>query len=285
MRIDAHHHLWQYDPVEYGWIDDSMSALRRDFTFAELEREAAAAGVSATVAVQARQSLEETNWLLHVAATSNLIRGVVGWGPIAAPGFQTFLDAMKTEPLLKGLRHVVQGEPKGFLHGEAFNAGIAMMESTGLVYDLLIFAHQLEEAVQFVDRHPRQQFVLDHIAKPAIAKGEYGPWHDAIGELALRDNVVCKLSGMVTEAHWTDWTPDNLKRYADRVLEVFGPSRLMVGTDWPVMTVACPYRQWWDVVEQWLEPLSSSERSLVEGEVAARIYRLDIPTALRKETA
>jgi L-fuconolactonase len=275
MRVDAHHHLWRYEPVEYGWIDDSMAVLQRDFLVGDLEREAAAAGVDATVAVQARQTLEETEWLLGLAAESQVIRGVVGWAPIATPEFARELERLREQPLLKGLRHVVQGEPEGFLDGQAFNDGVAALEPAGLVYDVLIFARQLAEATRFVDRHPRQPFVLDHIAKPAIASGEFALWSAGIGELARRENVVCKVSGMVTEADWSAWTPDGLKRYFDRVLEVFGPQRLMIGTDWPVVNVACTYAGWWGVVEEWMKPLSAAERSLVEGDVAARVYGLD----------
>jgi L-fuconolactonase len=275
MRIDAHHHLWKYDPVEYGWIDSSMALLQRDFLASDLEREAAAAGVDATVAVQARQTLEETEWLLGIAAESKLIRGVVGWASIASPGFARELETLQQQPLLKGLRHVVQGEPDGFLDGIAFNDGITMLEPTGLVYDILIFARQLVEATRFVDRHPKQQFVLDHIAKPAIATGEYALWSAGISELAKRENVSCKVSGMVTEADWSTWTSDELKRYFDRVLELFGPKRLMIGTDWPVVNVASSYQHWWHVVEAWMKPLSAAERSLMRGEVAASIYKLD----------
>jgi L-fuconolactonase len=275
MRVDAHHHLWKYDAMEYAWIDGSMAVLQRDFLSGELEREAVAAGVDATIVVQARQTIEETEWLLGIAAESEMIRGVVGWAAIASPGFARELETLRQQPLLKGLRHVVQGEADGFLDGSAFNDGIAMLEQTGLAYDLLIFARQLTEAVRFVDRHPRQQFVLDHIAKPAIASGEFELWSAAIGELAKRENVVCKISGMVTEAHWTAWTSDDLKRYFDHVLEVFGPQRLMIGTDWPVVNVGSSYSGWWKVVEGWLEPLSEVERRLMEGEVAARVYKLD----------
>jgi L-fuconolactonase len=275
MRVDAHHHLWKYDPVEYGWIDGSMAVLQRDFLPGDLEREAAAARVDATVAVQARQTLEETDWLLDIAAKSTLIRGVVGWAPIASSGFARELDRLLAQPLLKGLRHVVQGEPEGFLDGKSFNDGIALLRQTGLVYDVLIFARQLAEAVRFVDRHPQQQFVLDHIAKPSITAGEYAMWSAGIGELAKRENVACKVSGMVSEADWATWTADGLKRYFDRVLEAFGPDRLMVGTDWPVVNVASSYTHWWHIVEAWMAPLSAAERGLMEGGVAAQVYNLN----------
>jgi L-fuconolactonase len=272
--VDAHHHLWRYSAAEYGWIDGSMAALQRDFLVPELERELKAAGVGACVAVQARQTLEETEWLLGLAEQSAVIRGVVGWAEIAGEGFAAELERLCARPLLKGLRHVAQAEPAGFLDGGDFNRGIAAMLDPGLIYDVLIVARQLEEATRLVDRHPQQVFVLDHIAKPEIARGEIDGWSRGIQELARRENVSCKLSGMVTEADWGAWTPEGLRPYFDVVLEAFGARRLMVGSDWPVMTVACSYQRWWDVVEGWLAELSSEERAEVEGGVAERVYRL-----------
>ena len=276
MRVDAHHHLWRYTPEEYGWIDDTMQALRRDFMPEDLEREALAAGVQATVAVQARQTVAETAWLLQLAAQSELIRGVVGWLPIAADDFPSALERFDAGPLLKGLRHVVQGEPAGFLDGAEFNRGIAALRGTGLVYDVLIFAGQLAEATRFVDRHPQQQFVLDHIAKPEIAAGELEIWSKGIRELARRENVVCKVSGMVTEADWSQWSPASLKPYFDTVLEAFGPARLMAGSDWPVLTVACTYPRWWQTIAEWIAPLSATECEEIESGTAIRTYKLQV---------
>ena len=276
MRVDAHHHLWRYTPEEYGWIDDTMQALRRDFMPEDLEREALTAGVEATVAVQARQTVAETAWLLQLAAQSELIRGVVGWLPIAADDFPSALERFDAGPLLKGLRHVVQGEPAGFLDGAEFNRGIAALRGPGLVYDVLIFAGQLAEATRFVDRHPQQQFVLDHIAKPEIAAGELEIWSKGIRELARRENVVCKVSGMVTEADWSQWSPASLKPYFDTVLEAFGPARLMAGSDWPVLTVACTYPRWWQTIAEWIAPLSATECEEIESGTAIRTYKLQV---------
>jgi L-fuconolactonase len=274
MKIDAHHHLWRYTPEEFDWIDDRMQVLRRDFLADDLRRELESAGVEATVAVQARQTLEETQWLLATAAANNLIRGVVGWAPIAADDFSATLDQLRENSLLKGLRHVVQGEPDGFLDEPKFNRGIASIADSGLVYDILIYARQLEEAIRFVDRHPKQSFVLDHIAKPEIAANQFEPWNRWIRELSRREHVVCKLSGMVTEANWAEWTPEALRPYFEAVLEAFGPSRLMFGSDWPVLTVACSYQRWQQTVFQWIAPLTQAERSEIEGDVAARVYQI-----------
>jgi L-fuconolactonase len=275
MRVDAHHHLWEYDPVDYAWIDESMRPLQRDFLPPDLEDEAAGAEVDATIAVQARQTVDETYWLLDQAAVSPLIRGVVGWAPIAHPLFPEILPALSINPLLKGLRHVVQAEPDGFLDDPAFNAGIATLADTGLVYDILIFARQLAEATRFVDRHPNQSFVLDHIAKPDIKNDGFAFWDRTIRELALRPNVTCKLSGMVTEADWATWTTAQLQPYFDTVLEAFTPARLMAGSDWPVLTVASTYTQWWATLDTWLAPLTPTERAQIEGETATRIYHLE----------
>ena len=275
MRVDSHHHLWRYTPEEYGWIDDSMSPLKRDFLPRDLHLEAAAVGIEASIVVQARQTFEETVFLLHQAATYGFIRGVVGWAPIATDNFLAILESVSHNPLLKGLRHVVQAEPDGFFDAPAFNRGIASLLPTGLVYDLLIFARQLPEATRFVDRHPRQSFVLDHIAKPDIKANSFASWNASIRELARRPNVACKLSGMVTEANWHTWSPAQLQPYFDTVLEAFGPSRLMFGSDWPVLNVACTYSQWHETVATWLAPLPPAERSQIEGETAARIYSLN----------
>jgi len=274
MRVDAHHHLWRYDAGEYGWIDEPMRALRRDFLPGDLEHEMQAAGVDAAIVVQARQTMEETRWLLELAKESRVIRGVVGWAAIAAEDFAAVVEEFAEEPLLKGLRHVVQAEPEGFLDGAEFNRGVAAMRGTGLVYDVLVYAPQLEKVTRFVDRHPEQMFVLDHMGKPAIARDGFATWAWDFRELARRENVVCKVSGMVTEADWEQWKAEDLERYFDVAVEAFGTSRLMVGSDWPVLTVACRYGQWWETVGQWMGRLTAEERAQIEGGVAARVYRL-----------
>lgn len=278
MRIDTHHHCWHYSSDEYGWIDDRMRALRRDFMPTDLECELELAEVQATIAVQARQTLEETSWLLDLAASNRFIQGVVGWAPITVKDFPKVLDILRQSPKLKGLRHVVQGEPDGFLDCAEFNHGISAMRDTGLVYDLLIFARQLAEATRFVSRHPHQIFVLDHIAKPCISSNQFAAWDSEIRGLAVHNNVFCKLSGMVTEADWNRWSPEDLRPYFETVLDAFGPSRLMAGSDWPVLTLACSYQRWWKTVEAWIAPLSRSERADIEGGVAARIYQITSET-------
>ena len=276
LRIDAHHHLWAYRPDEFGWIDDAMAALRRDFTAQDLSLEMEGAGIHAAVAVQARQSLEETYWLLRETAAQPRIAGVVGWAPIASEHFPEVLEELREYGRLVGLRHIVQAEPAGFLDGEDFHRGIALLEPAGLTYDLLITESQIDEAVRFVDRHPYQRFVVDHCAKPRIAAGELEPWRTKMRALALRPNVSCKISGLVTEANWASWTLDDLRPYLDTALNAFGPARVMAGSDWPVCRVAASYLQWWDTLRTYTESLSESERVALYGDVAQRFYRLSI---------
>jgi L-fuconolactonase len=274
-KIDAHHHLWQYDKKNYGWIDQNMRVLRRDFLPADLETEMRSAGMDGAVAVQARQTLSETAWLLDLADQSSFIRGVVGWAPIASENFSADLDHLHSCRKLKGLRHVIQDEPDdNFILDPSFNRGIARLKDTGLVYDILIFERHLPAAIHFVDRHPRQTFVLDHVAKPRIRERVMDPWRCNIAELAKRDNVYCKISGMVTEADWVGWRQEDLWPYLEVVLKVFGPQRLMVGSDWPVCLLATSYIGWFEVLNDFLGKLAVTERERIFGGTASEVYGL-----------
>jgi L-fuconolactonase len=274
-RIDAHHHLWRYSKEEYGWITGNMAAIARDFLPQDLQQALTSSGIQGSIAVQARQSLEETQSLLDFAQQFDVIRGVVGWAPIAGPEFPAVLDHLKNFRKLKGLRHVVQDEPDdAFLLRPDFNAGIALLKQYGFVYDILIFERQLPAAISFVDRHPSQIFVLDHIAKPRIRARELEPWRANIRELARRENVFCKLSGMVTEADWARWRPRNLQPYFDVVLEAFGPQRLMAGSDWPVCLLAATHQNWFSTLREFISPLSIAEQDMILGGVATHVYSL-----------
>lgn len=273
-KIDAHHHLWRYSTEEYGWIDDAMTALRRDFLPLDLAEATHAAGVEGTVVVQASQTLEETQWLLDLAEESELIQGVVGWVPLVEE-VEAALEQFEGRTKLKGLRHVVQGEPdENFILREDFNRGIRTLEKTGLIYDILIFERHLPQTIEFVDRHPHQRFVLDHVAKPRIREDVLEPWSKHMRELARRENVWCKVSGMVTEADWKRWSLEGLRPYLDVVVEAFGPQRLIAGSDWPVCLVASGYKQWFDALEEYFSGFSPQERAAVFAETAERVYRL-----------
>lgn len=276
QRVDAHFHLWHYSEADYGWIGDSMQALRRDFLPNHLNAEMGRAGIDAAVAVQARQTLEETHWLLRMAREHPFIAGVVGWVPIANPEFPRCLEELIADSHLKGLRHVLQDEPDDawMLRGD-FQRGLAALAGTGLVYDILIFERHLPFAIQFVDRNPSQVFVLDHLGKPAIRSGRLSGWREQLRELARRPNVCCKLSGMVTEADWQRWSLGDLRPYVETALECFGADRLLAGSDWPVCTLASSYTQWWQTLGELLAPLSSGEREKILGGNAARVYRLE----------
>lgn len=275
MIIDAHHHFWKYNASEFGWIPDDWNHIQRDFVPADLEAEIRTAGVDGVISVQARQTLEETRWLLELAAEHEFIQGVVGWVPLADLRLKDELDLLAANKKLRGVRHVVQGESDPeFLLRPAFEAGIRALREYGLAYDILIFEHQLEQAIRFVDRHPEQVFIVDHIAKPAIAKGLLNPWSKLLLELGQRENVGCKLSGMVTEADPKNWTPESLTPYFEVALEAFGPQRILYGTDWPVCLAGVSYTNWLTTVQTALMSLSESERSAIFADNAKRFYSL-----------
>lgn len=274
-RIDAHHHLWRYTPEEYGWISERMGVLRRDFLPEDLKPLLDRAGIGGAVLVQARQTLQETDWLLEQAEEAPWIRGVVGWAPIASPEFPEIIKDLQQKRKLKGLRHLIQDEPDDeFILDGAFNRGMRAMRDSGLVYDIVIHARHLQPTLKFVEMHPDQPFVLDHCAKPVIVKDEREPWASRMLELARRPNLVCKISGLVTEADWQRWTPAQLEPYWQVVLEAFGPERLLFGSDWPVALLASEYQRWVDTVSEWTAQLSASEREAIWGGNAVRVYSL-----------
>ncbi len=275
MVIDAHHHFWNYTPKEYGWISEEMKVLRRGFGPEDLRREIAAAGVDGVVSVQARQTVEETRWLLELAAANDFIRGVVGWVPLVSPDVNRDLERFASDRKLKAVRHVLQDEPDDdYALRDDFNRGIAALRQFNLRYDILIFERQLPQAIRLVDRHPEQVFIVDHLAKPKIKEGEIAPWRDGIKELARRGNVFCKVSGMATEADWKRWTPAQLQPYFDATVEAFSPRRLMFGSDWPVCLVACEFGRWVRTVREFAAGLSAAEQGRLFGGTAIEAYGL-----------
>lgn len=277
MRIDAHQHFWSYSAAEYPWIGKGMERLAHDHLPADLAPLAAAEGIGGSVAVQARQSLEESHWLLELADASPLIRGVVGWVDLRSTHVEDQLRAFAEHPKFVGVRHVVQDEPDPrFLLGDSFLHGIGKLATFGLTYDLLLYPQQLPAAAEFVGRFPEQPFVLDHLAKPRIKAGELDPWRQDLKALAAHGNVLCKLSGMVTEAAWQGWKRADFIPYLEVALETFGPKRLMIGSDWPVCTLAAGYPDTIGIVRDFLASLAAAEREAIEGGNAARFYALDV---------
>jgi L-fuconolactonase len=275
VRIDSHQHFWRYTPAEYAWIDDSLAALRRDFLPSDLRREMEVAAVDACVAVQARQTLEETRWLLELAGTHPFVAGVIGWIDLQADDAAGQLELFVDHPKLLGLRHIVQGEPDDrFMLRPAFCRGVSLLEDRDLTYDILIYPKHLPVAAELVSRFPRQRFVLDHLAKPQIRSREIRDWEKGIRALAAFPNVFCKLSGLVTEADWTRWTPDDIRPYLDVAFNCFGARRLLAGSDWPVCTVAADYRRTIALVDDYMNERPAAERDAVMGENAARLWRL-----------
>ncbi len=276
-RIDSHQHFWKYDAREYGWIDERMGVLRRDFLPADLEPPMRAAGFDVCVAVQARHSLDETAWLLDLADRKPFVAGVVGWVDLCSPDARAQLQRLVKHPKLVGVRHIVQGEPDDrFMLRPDFGRGIAMLEEFGLAYDILIYPRHLPVAVEFVRRFPTQRFVLDHLAKPEIARGEIRAWARGVRALAAAPNVQAKLSGLVTEADWKRWTAEQLRPYLDVAFECFGPGRLMIGSDWPVCTLAGDYGRTTNVVTDYLQGRPVAEREAVLGGNAREFWNLEV---------
>jgi L-fuconolactonase len=274
-RIDAHHHFWKYSKAEHPWMLESMQGIRRDFLVADLKKELLGGKIDSVVTVQARQSLIETEWLLELASGNGFIRGVVGWVPLIDGQVAAHLEKHAANPKLKAVRHVLQDEADDFyILREDFNQGIVQLKAFGLRYDILIFERHLPQAIQFVDRHPQQIFIVDHVAKPRIKDRILSPWKERMRELARRENVYCKLSGMATEADWKAWTEADLKPYIDVALDCFGPRRLMFGSDWPVSLLACGYKKWVDIVEGAAAPLSRFEKEQLFGGTAIAAYGL-----------
>jgi L-fucono-1,5-lactonase len=275
MRVDAHQHFWKYNPAEYEWIDNSMVAIRRDFLPEDLEPQLERSEFQGSIAVQARQTLEETRWLLELADRSSKILGVVGWVDLRSPDVRPQLSEFTRNPKLVGIRHIVQSEPDDrFLLSSGFLQGIAVLEEFDLAYDILIYAKHLPVAAEFVERFQRQRFVLDHLAKPAIKSREIETWAAGIRRLAAFPNVFCKLSGLVTEADWQRWKVEDIRPYLDIAFEAFGASRLMIGSDWPVCLLAGSYGRTMDVVKKYLQGLPAETRDAVLGGNAHRFWRL-----------
>jgi L-fuconolactonase len=276
MRLDAHQHFWTYSPTEHTWMTDNMGPLKHDFLPQDLEPLLAGIGFDGCIAVQARQNLEETRWLLELAEQHSFIKGVVGWVDLRSDRLSAQLERFATHPKLVGVRHVVHDEvDDNFMLRADFRCGIAQLLDFNLTYDLLLFPKHLPVAVQLAKEFPQQPFVLDHIAKPSIAEGLVSPWREDLQTLANLPNVFCKLSGMVTEAKWNQWRPTEFHRYLDIVLDAFGSSRLMIGSDWPVCTLSGEYEPVMKIVVDYVQRLPLAAQAEILGDNCARFYQIE----------
>ncbi len=272
MQLDSHQHFWKYDAAQYPWIPPG-SPLHRDWLPDDLAPLLAAAGLNGCIAVQARQTVEESRWLLQLAAESPIIKGVVGWVDLRSERVGEHLAELSANPKFRGVRHVVQDEPDDqFMLGVEFQHGISLLREFGLTYDLLIFPNQLPAAIELVQQFPEQPFVLDHIAKPPIKTGALHPWRELIRELAACPNVMCKVSGMITEADHANWTREQIAPYLTVVADAFGAERLMYGSDWPVCLLAGSYDRVFKLADDSFAAWDEAARRRVFGGNAQRFY-------------
>lgn len=275
MIIDSHQHFWIFDPVRDSWINDDMKVIQGDFLPKDLEPVLKANKVDGCVAVQADQSLAETNFLLGLANAHDFVKGVVGWVDFRSPTLYEQLEKFSFYEKMKGFRHIVQAEPVDFLRDENFIRGVRQLSAFDFTYDILVYPTQLEAALYFVEQLPEVKMVIDHIAKPYIKDGLITPWSNDMKKLAAHPNVYCKVSGMVTEANWATHQPADFKPYLDVVFEAFGPDRILYGSDWPVCLVAASYEKMKAIVDQYIDGFSKEDQAKIMGANAVDFYNLD----------
>jgi len=273
-RIDSHQHFWKFDPVRDSWIDETMQNIQRDFLPEDLQPLLNANQFEGCVAVQASQSEVETHFLLDLASKNDFIKGVVGWIDLRNENIAERLQFFSDQKKLKGFRHVVQGEADDFMFGKEFRRGIAALKPFNYTYDILIFERQIPAAISLVQDFPNQKFVIDHIAKPDIKSGSIDSWKKGIQEIAKYENVWCKISGMVTEADWKNWKPEDLKPYLDVIFENFAVDKLMYGSDWPVLNVASDYNEVVKTLEDYISKFSIEDQNKIWFENAKEFYKL-----------
>ena len=274
MVIDSHQHFWIYDSVRDSWINDEMSVLKRDFLPTDLAPVLKEHGIDGCISVQADQSENETLFLLELAGKNECVKGVVGWVDLKSNNLADRLAHFSSFPKLKGFRHIIQGEKPGFMLDDKLIDGVRKLKEFGFTYDLLIYHHQLTEALEFLSRTDGVRIVIDHLAKPSIRTREKTHWDLNTAAAGSFSNVFCKLSGMVTEANWHRWTKEEFFPYMDEVFEIFGPGRIMYGSDWPVCLLAGQYVEQLGIVTDYLSRLSENEKGLVMGINAKTFYNL-----------
>jgi L-fuconolactonase len=275
MKIDAHQHFWQFDPVRDSWITDDMKIIQRDFLPADLKPVLERNGIDGCISVQAAQSEEENAFLMAHAETHDFVKGVVGWVDLQAADLEERLEHYRSFKKMKGFRHVLQGEAqRDFMLRPAFKKGISLLQRFGFTYDILIYPDQLPFVRTFVAAFPEQKFIIDHIAKPHVREKKIEEWKEYMQALAQFEQVYCKISGMVTEAHWKQWTKADFTPYLDVVVEAFGTDRVVFGSDWPVCLVAAPYEAVLQVATDYFFTFSQNEQENFFGGNARRFYNL-----------
>lgn len=275
MKIDSHQHFWHYCEIKHSWINDQMSAIKKNFLPEDLKTELNDKGIDGCVAVQADQNESETDFLIAQSKQHNFIKGVVGWVDLRAENIDERLAHYSKEKIIKGFRHVVQDEPNvDFMMLPKFQNGISKLEKYGFTYDILIFPSQLHAALDTVKKFPNQKFVVDHIAKPNIREGQFSDWKKGMEALATQDNVSCKLSGMVTEADWKNWKQEDFTPYLDSVIDMFGIDRVMYGSDWPVSLIEWTYGEVKGIVDTHVANFSENEKEKIYGKNAIEFYSL-----------
>lgn len=274
MKIDAHQHFWHYNPIKHDWIDEEMAAIRKNFLPEDLEPILKENDIDGCVAVQADQTEAETDFLIYLSQKNSFIRGVVGWVDLRAENIRERLDHYQTYSIVKGFRHVLQGEAPEFMLQPSFKNGIAQLKDFGYTYDLLLFPQHLKAAIELVKENPNQLFIVDHISKPLIKAGIVGEWEKDIKAIAQHENVYCKVSGMVTEADYKNWKKEDFTPYLDIVTEAFGTNRLLFGSDWPVCLVAANYTEMLAITKDYYSGFSSVEQANIFGNNALKFYNL-----------
>lgn len=272
MVIDSHVHFWKYDKKTYAWIDSSMKDLQKDYLPEHLQTTLKRNGVDAIIAVQADQSELDTHFMVEMAKTHAFIKGVVGWTDLKSEDLEKRLEYFSQYSIIKGWRHIVQGEPDGFLADPQFRRAMPLLQQYNYTYDVLVYERQLPQAVDFVQAFPENKFILDHAGKPDIRSAEITAWEKNIRTIATHPNVYCKLSGLFTEAKWKQWSAAEFYPYLDILFDAFGSNRLLWGSDWPVMLLSGIYVQWKSLVEKYMEKHTEEEREAVFGETAVEVY-------------
>ena len=274
MKIDAHQHFWKYDPVKNSWIEDHMKVIRRDFLPQDLHPILEKNTIDGCIAVQADQSEQETDFLLSLAENNSFIKGVIGWVDLKADDAKERIEYFAKFKKLKGIRHIVQAERDDYMLGEKFQRGISFLDQFDLTYDILVFPSQLPASIKLVNKFPNQKFVVDHIAKPLIKDSKLEPWKRDMQTLSKSPNVMCKISGMVTEADWSSWKSEDFIPYMDVIFDAFGTDRIMFGSDWPVCLLAATYEKQLGILENYISASSNEIKAKIMGGNAIKFYNI-----------